>query len=117
MNDTYYYYFTEQRPDVAVIELKEKVLGGNDALEFAVKLDEIIRAAAKTVIIDLKNVEIMNSSGLGMLVSTLSTLKKHDMKMMLASVPQKIDSLLKMTHLNQVFVCCDSVASAEAKCV
>ena len=89
--------------NLASIELKEQVLGGNDALEFSAKLYEVFDKSINNVIVDLSKVQVMNSSGLGMLVSGLSSLRKNNIQMELASVPVKVMSLLQMTHLDKVF--------------
>lgn len=87
----------------AVVRLNESVLGGTDALEFSQAIESIREKGAKLIIADLKNVAVMNSSGLGMLVSALSSLKNNSVAFVLCSVPKKIMALLEVTHLNQVF--------------
>ncbi|MFP4528415.1 MAG: STAS domain-containing protein [Candidatus Kapaibacterium sp.] len=95
-------YIGEDRK-VACISLGSDVLGGNDAMNFSSKLHELYDTPAKCLIVDLRNVRLINSSGLGMLVSGLSTLRKQNMAFMLADVPDKVLNLLKMTHLDKVF--------------
>ena len=102
----------EQHPDVVVIKLGENVQGGNEALEFSTKLHELSSGNIKYVILDLQNVKLMNSSGLGMLVGGLNTLQKNNIRMVLANMPEKIMNLLKMTHLDQVMHTFGSVEEA-----
>jgi anti-anti-sigma factor len=45
----------------------------------------------------------MNSSGLGMLVGALATVRKHNARLFLACVPDHVMSLLTMTQLISVF--------------
>ena len=97
------YSIHHQYPNLAVIRLGKSVLGGNEALSFTSTVSELIDKKMRNICIDLSGVEIMNSSGLGMLVSALSTCKKHNMKFVLTSPPEKVMSLLKMTHLDHVF--------------
>jgi len=85
------------------ITLEETVQGGSDALDFSSVLYSLIDKKANCIIIDLQNVKLMNSSGLGMLVSGLKTLKQNNIKMYLVNLTPKIDNLLEMTHLNKVF--------------
>jgi anti-sigma B factor antagonist len=117
MNKEYEYKLNAANPQVATINLKEQVLGGNDALIFTSKLEELCSKKVKFVIADLSGVELMNSSGLGMMVSGLSTLRKHEINFILASVPVRVNNLLEMTHLNNVFKIFDSVSSAEEDCI
>lgn len=93
----------ENKLGVVTIALGENVHGGNEAVEFSAKLIELSHDYVKYVIIDLRNVKMMNSSGLGMLVAGLNTLKKANITMYLAGVTEKIEHLLRMTHLDKVF--------------
>lgn len=97
------YEIIKSDPGIASIKLGKNVLGGNEALAFTSKLHELADKKIKAVIVDMHDVEIINSSGLGMLVSGLSTLRKHNITLALAAVPQKVESLLEMTHLDKVF--------------
>lgn len=102
--DKYNFTIDENSPQIAVMALSSQVLGGNDALMFAKKLEEInSKPDIKFLIVDLQKVEVMNSSGLGMLVSGLSSMRTHNRLMVLSGAPEKVMNLLKMTHLDQVF--------------
>lgn len=92
-----------QKPFIAYLYLDKQVIGGSDALNFTSKLDELKQKMIRYLIVDLSNVTIMNSTGLGMLVGGLVTLKKYDVEMILTSIPDKIQNLLNTTHLNSVF--------------
>ncbi|MBM2817125.1 MAG: Anti-anti-sigma regulatory factor [Ignavibacteria bacterium] len=98
--------------EIYIAVLGKQVLGGHDAMQFSSQIHALIEEKIKLVIIDLGYVEIMNSSGLGMLVAALGTTKKSDILLHLASVPDKVMTLLKMTHLNEVFKIFESVDSA-----
>jgi anti-sigma B factor antagonist len=99
-NQTYKYTIVQNS---ALIELGSVVLGGNDALAFSELLNELSQKPMKSVVVDLHNVEMINSSGLGMLVGGLSNMRKKEIKLDLASVPEKVLGLLQMTHLDRVF--------------
>jgi len=93
----------QPRPDVAVIAFGEHAIGGPDAVE----LSSIIRSAAAqgatTVVLDLGRVTVMNSSGLGMLVSARATAASLGAVVRLSGVPPKVMELLVMTQLASVF--------------
>ena len=94
------------------VSLGESVLGGNEALNFSSSLLELNQKKVKNVIVDLQNVKLINSSGIGMLVSGLTTLKKNDANLILVGLSDKIKSLLKMTHLDKIFPTYDNVDEA-----
>jgi len=106
------YHILGSNTKVAVINPGKDVLGGTQALSFTGTIGELLGKDVKRVVIDLSDVELINSSGIGMLVSGLSTLKKHDIELVLASVPDKVTALLQMTHLIKVFAVYPDVVSA-----
>ncbi len=103
MQEIYKHYECEQKSGVHIIELPQNVLGGNDALEFSIIIDKFCSVDCSAIVLDLSQIELMNSSGLGMLVAALSKTRKQSKHLVLASVPDKVLSLLKMTHLNELF--------------
>jgi len=105
---------SERHGTVVVIELKGKIMGGPDSTIFRDELKSHLDAGIKKVIVDLGKVDWMNSSGLGILIGGLTTVKNEDGEMKLARVTEKIKSLLMITKLVQVFDSYDSVESAIA---
>ncbi|RKX28902.1 MAG: anti-sigma factor antagonist [Candidatus Zixiibacteriota bacterium] len=101
-----------EQDGVIVLEPKGKIMGGPDATLLHDKLHEIIEAGKKKVVIDLSKVDWMNSTGLGILISSYSTLRKSDGELKLANVTEKIQSLLTITKLVTVFDAHDSVEEA-----
>ena len=98
--------------DLVVLEPKGKIMGGPDASMLHDQLHEYIKQGKKKVIIDLSKVDWMNSTGLGILISALTTLKKNQGELKLANVTDKIQSLLTITKLVTVFETYDSVDQA-----
>ncbi len=106
-------FSTAQRSATAtVITFGAEVLGGAEALELATLVRQACSAEGSTVVFDLAAVRVMNSSGLGMLVGALSTVKQHNSNLVLAAVPEKVDQLLMITQLNTVFAVTATVDEA-----
>ncbi|MBZ0263812.1 STAS domain-containing protein [bacterium] len=99
---------------VLIIELKGKIMGGPDANMFRDTLKEHLDKGVKKVVVDLGKVDWMNSSGLGILIGGLTTVKNADGEMKLARVTEKIKSLLMITKLIQVFDSHETVETAIA---
>jgi anti-sigma B factor antagonist len=95
-----------------IIELKGNVMGGEDTKEFNELLHKFIDEDKKNVVVDLSDVKFMNSSGLGMLIGGLTTMKKANGHLKLARVTEKIESLLIITKLITIFEFYDSVEEA-----
>lgn len=85
-----------------VIMAPASMLGGPDALKF----NDAIREISKEydhLIIDCSQVAIMNSSGLGMLISAQATMKQAGGQCSLRQIPEQVKTLLEMTRLNTLF--------------
>ncbi len=97
---------------VAILEPRGKIMGGPDATLLHDQLHEFIKEGKLKVIIDLSGVDWMNSTGLGILISGLTTLRNNKGELKLANVTEKIQSLLTITKLVTVFDAHDSIDEA-----
>ena len=103
---------TTEKYEAVIIELKGNVMGGEDTKEFNELLHKLIDKGKTRIVIDLGSVKFMNSSGLGMLIGGLTTVKKADGIFKLANVTEKIESLVIITKLITIFETYDSVDKA-----
>src|SRR5699024_2210810 len=92
-----------ERYNCVVIEFKGNVMGGPDAVSLNEKLHELIEDGNTNVVADLGKVKFMNSSGLGMLIGGLTTMRKAGGDLRIANPTDKIESLLVITKLITVF--------------
>ncbi len=97
---------------VIILEPNGKIMGGPDASLLHDKLYEFIDQDKKKVVVDLSGVDWMNSTGLGILISSYTTLRNNGGKLKLANVTEKIRSLLVITKLEPVFESYDTIADA-----
>ncbi len=95
-----------------ILELSGKIMGGPDASLLNDKLHELIDAGQKRVIADLSQVEWVNSSGLGILIGGLITMRNNGGSLKLARVTDKILNLIKITKLKSVFETFDTIEKA-----
>ncbi len=97
---------------VAILEPAGKIMGGSDATLLHERLHEHIDGGVKKVVIDLSRVDWVNSTGLGILISGLTTMRNSGGQLKLANVTEKIQSLLTITKLVTVFESHDTVEGA-----
>ena len=103
-----------ERYNAVLIELKGNVMGGEDTKEFNDMLHKFIDEGKKNIVVDLHDVKFMNSSGLGMLIGGLTTVKKSEGTFRLSRVTDKIESLLIITKLITIFETFKTVDEAVA---
>ncbi len=89
--------------DAVILKLSGKIMGGPDASLLNEKLHELIAAGKTKIIADLSKVEWMNSSGLGILIGGLTTMRNNGGDLKLANITDRIQSLLMITKLLTVF--------------
>ncbi|MEW6411089.1 MAG: STAS domain-containing protein [Candidatus Zixiibacteriota bacterium] len=93
--------------NVVVIDVSGKIMGGEETTLFHGKIHEYIQQNKKNIVVDLSRVDWMNSVGLGMLISALTTVKNAGGRLVLANIT-KIESILTITRLISVFEHYDS---------
>ncbi len=91
------------RDGVILLQLNGKIMGGPDATAINEKLHEMVEAGKINIVADLAGVNWMNSSGLGILISGLTTIRNAGGDLRLAAVTDRIRSLLMITKLLTVF--------------
>jgi len=98
--------------DIVILELSGKIMGGPDASLLNDKLHELVEAGKIKVVVDLGKVNWMNSSGLGILIGAMTTIKNNNGELKLANVTERIKSLFIITKLITVFESFESVEEA-----
>lgn len=99
---------------VAVFALSGDALGGPDGSALHDRLHGVRRDGPLRAVVDLQDVRHMNSSGLGMLIGALTTARNTGGDLRLAGVEGRIQTLLQITQLLNVFQTFDSVDDAVA---
>lgn len=88
--------------EIVILDVSGKIMGGEETTMFHGKIHEYINRNKKRIIVDLAHVDWMNSVGLGMLISALTTVKNAGGRLVLANI-SKIESVLTITRLITVF--------------
>ncbi len=105
---------TKESDGITVVVLEGSVLGGPDATALNDALHKLTDKKKKKIILDLSGVESMNSSGLGMLITALTTVKNAGGLLKIAAASKKIESLIVITKLSTVFELYPTVKQAVA---
>lgn len=64
------------------------------------------------LVVDLQNVELVDASGLGVLVGAHRQALRVERRLVLRNIPTRIERLLAVTHLNRVLAVDDDAACA-----
>jgi len=85
------------------LHVSGNMMGGPETMALHEKVKSLGADGIKKVVIDLKDVKWMNSSGLGVLMACMTTLNNASGKLKLSSVTEKVKSLLVITQLLRIF--------------
>jgi len=89
--------------DVTILDLKGKITLGSGDIILRDRIHQLVSDGIKNIIINLENVNYMDSSGIGELVSCHTTVSKAKGKLALLNMTSKIKDLLQITQLIKVF--------------
>ncbi|MBV8202207.1 MAG: STAS domain-containing protein [Acidobacteria bacterium] len=97
-----------QRDGVTILDLKGKITIGVGDVALRNAVQDAINGGATKVVINLKDVTTIDSSGVGELVSAYTTATNRGAKLSLANLPAKVTDILQITQLITVFDVFDS---------
>jgi len=93
----------DEKYQAAIIELSGSLVGGENATIFRNKLYELIEQKKKNIVVDMTDVKMVSSTGIGILISGFTTLKNAGGDLKLAHISDNVKGVLNITKLNQVF--------------
>src|SRR5438477_11724442 len=102
----------KQVEGIIVLELHGRLVVGSESTEFRRKITELISTEHKSIILDMKHVDFIDSTGLGTLVVAHTQLQKAGGSVKLLNVSKRNVQLLILTKLSTVFEMFDDEQTA-----
>ena len=97
---------------VAVLTLEGRIVLGEETVALREKVKGLLAAGKKQLVLDLKNVTFIDSSGLGALVAVHSSARSGGASLRLCNLGSRSNELLQITKLYTVFEVSDTEADA-----
>lgn len=97
---------------VTVVDLAGRITIGEGNLRLRETVNDLLGKGRSRILLNLGQVEYVDSSGLGELVRSFTTIRKSGGQMKLANANRKVQDLLEATHLHRVFEIHKDEASA-----
>jgi len=107
--------FTTEKHDhenCVVITLKGRILEAESIEAVIAMVQNDLDAGSRCFIMDMAGVELLNSTGIGMLVRTVKAVNQSGGKVVFSGVPPKIQELLQIIKLNAVMDIASNVQEA-----
>ena len=99
---------------VAVIAISGRLAIGGEVERLEAAVNGLLKNQQKKFILDITGLEYVDSSGVGMLVSSLTHVKKAGGDLRLAGANPRIQRILSMTGVNTLFPMFPTLAEATA---
>ena len=99
---------------VTVLDLSGRITLGEGSVQLRDAVRSLIGKGEKKILLNLGDVNYIDSSGLGELVSAFTTAKNQQADVKLLNLTKKVHDLLQLTKLYTVFDIQDDEASAIA---
>ena len=105
---------TSEKEGITILAPKGSLMGGADTGELDENLYRLLDHGSKKVILDLAKTDLINSSGISILIHHWKKFNEADAHLRLANVTKKIERILVISRLTSVFDCYDSLEEAIA---
>jgi anti-sigma B factor antagonist len=92
-----------QAGDVTILDLEGKITIGEGSVSLRSAIRRLIEEGKKKILLNLAGVGYVDSSGIGELVSSYTTIQREGGQLKLLKLTQKIRDLLGITKLLTVF--------------
>ncbi len=98
--------------DVKVLDCSGKITLGEGTMAIRNTVREVLKNGGKKIVLNLSDVNYIDSSGIGELVSTYTTVTNQGGHLILLNLTKKIQELLAITKLLTVFQVYDNEQKA-----
>jgi anti-anti-sigma factor len=102
----------ENRDNFSILSVNEKAIESSIAAELKTQILVAAQPEIEALLIDLSNVDMIDSSGLGALLLAHMQLKNFDIPVVLIGLQNFIVNLLHITHIDSIFTYYNSVEDA-----
>jgi anti-sigma B factor antagonist len=99
-------------PEIGLAELHGRLLMGNDSRQVEWAVAEFLKEGVKKVVLDLSEVDTMDSTGVGILVMCHAKLQKEKGDLRIVSKQGIVHDTLLMTHVDRIVQCFPTIEEA-----
>jgi len=97
---------------VAILDLSGRITLGEGSVQLRDAIRDLVAQGQKNILLNLSEVNYIDSSGIGELVSAFTSVKNQGGQLKLLNLTKKVHDLLQITKLYTVFDIKDDEATA-----
>ncbi len=110
-------YKITKENSLLIISLNGNLIGKEQVGNLFSEVEEEINNGVENIIIDLAEMNYLNSTGLSIFIKILTLTRSNGGEAIVVNVPEKINKLLVITKLNSVFNIKESVENAKLELI
>jgi len=95
-------FVEEKIESQAIFYLEGKIMGRSDSLRLRDRLKALISSGEKNVILDFSKIKRINSPGMGILLSCVTSIRKNGGDFHFVALPERVATYFKITKLDTV---------------
>lgn len=88
--------------EVVVLEIQDRALDAHNAADFRAQLDRLIAEGHERVVLDMSQVDFLDSTGLGAVVTGLKRMRGHG-DLVLCGIVEMVMNVFRLTRMDRVF--------------
>ena len=92
----------EKKANSMVMHVKSRKIDASSAVDFKNFVNSVVDAGGRDIILDLREVEFIDSSGLGAIVCILKHVGQEG-SLVISGATQAVERMFKMTRMDRVF--------------
>jgi len=94
---------TREREDVTILDVSGEITIGEGDVELRKEINDLIGKDISKILLNLNKVSFIDSSGIGEIVRSLTTVQKNNGQLKLLNLESKVRDLFTITRLITVF--------------
>jgi anti-sigma B factor antagonist len=103
---------TRQVRDVTVVDIEGRIVLGEESARLRELVNELLKSGHRKILFNLVDVQYIDSSGLGSLVSAFTSVRRQGGELKLLHLTSRVHDVLQITKLYTVFDIMDDEAVA-----
>jgi anti-anti-sigma factor len=96
-------YLIERTEDFVVVDMNGRLMDKLEAVGISVDIEDELNAGRSRFLVDLTDLEYMNSTGLNILINLVNKARENGGKVVISGASQRITALFNVTKLNTIF--------------
>jgi anti-sigma B factor antagonist len=103
---------TRQVSGVTIVDMEGRIVLGEESAALRDLVRDLLSKGHKKILLNLGDVDYIDSSGLGSLVSAFTSVRKQEGELKLLNLTNKVEGVMQITKLYTVFDIMDDEAVA-----